>query len=296
MHMNARKIVVVTGVSSGIGFACVDKLINEGYFVFGSVRRAEDASRLSILYGNNFEPLFFDLVDDDAIDAAADIVSTRLGRRTLAGLINNAGAGFPGPLLHISMEHFRQQIAINLTGQLKVIQAFAPLLGASDEKRIGPPGRIVNMSSLSGRFSYPFLGAYCASKFALEAISDALRRELIVYGVDVVIIQPGIIKTQIYDEIETHGVSDIEKTIYAKSANSMRVWALKKLQTALPPARVADAVVSALVARSAPTRIIVEKKWFLNYFLPPILPARLSDWLIAFWLGFHQIRSKRTKE
>ena len=288
-----KRAVVVTGASTGIGLACVETLINSDFFVFGSVRREEDSKVLCERFGDNFASLLFDIVDDAAIDAAAQDVAARLNGKTLAGLVNNAGVAFPGPLLYLPMADFRRQIAINLTGQLKVIQAFAPLLGASDAVRIGPPGRIVNMSSVAGRFAKPFMGAYNASKFGLEGLSDALRRELIVFGVDVIVIEPGMIATPIWDKLEGVDLSSSRGTIYETAAGHVQAWAIDHGRRAPPATWVAKAVKDALCAKKPPARIAVVKNWLADYLLPPILPTRLSDWLVARWLGFDKLRSAR---
>ncbi len=288
-----KRVVVVTGASTGIGLACVEALIDAGFFVFGSVRREEDAACLQEKFGDNVGTLLFDILDDAAIDSAAQAVAARLNGRTLAGLVNNAGVAFPGPLLHLPMEDFRRQIAINLTGQVKVIQAFAPLLGAGDKDRIGAPGRIVNMSSVAGRFAKPFMGAYNASKFGLEGLSDALRRELVVYGVEVVVIQPGMIATPIWDKLESVDLSAFDGAIYQTAARRVQAWAVEHGRAAPPASRVAEAVRLALCAKRPPARIAVVKNWLTDYFLPPLLPTRLSDWLVARWLGFDRLRAAR---
>jgi len=290
-----KRVVVVTGASTGIGLACVETLIDAGFFVFGSVRREQDAQHLQDKFGDAIATLLFDVTDDAAIDAAAQHVAARLDGKTLAGLVNNAGVAFPGPLLHLPMADFRQQIAINLTGQLKVIQAFAPLLGAGDDARIGPPGRIVNMSSVAGRFAKPFMGAYNASKFGLEGLSDALRRELTVYGVDVVVIQPGMIATPIWDKLERVDLSPFEGTLYETATRRVQAWAIEHGRRAPTARRVAEAVKFALCAHKPPARIAVVRNWLTDYFLPPLLPTRFSDWLVARWLGFDKLHKARRR-
>ena len=140
--MAARRSVVVTGTSTGIGWACVKVLVASGFHVFGSVRKQADAERLSKEFGANFTPLIFDVTDEAAVAAAANMVEAVLDGVTLFGLVNNAGITVPGPLLYLKVDDFRHQIAVNLTGPLIVTQAFAPLLGA-DRARQGAPGRIV---------------------------------------------------------------------------------------------------------------------------------------------------------
>jgi NAD(P)-dependent dehydrogenase (short-subunit alcohol dehydrogenase family) len=157
-EQTAAAAAVVTGVSTGIGWGMVKVLVEKGVHVFGSVRKAEDAQRLQGEFGvERFTPLLFDVTDEGAVQAAAEQVRVRLDGRTLLDLVNNAGIGLGGPLLHQSAAEFRQQLEVNLVGPFVVTQAFAPLLGA-DASLSGKPGRIVNMSSVAGKVGYPFLG------------------------------------------------------------------------------------------------------------------------------------------
>src|ERR1700686_3275899 len=183
------KSIVVTGSSTGIGWGIAKVLIGKGFRVFGSVRKAADGERLSREFGPNFMPLIFDVTDVAAVAEAADQVAAALGGETLFGLVNNAGIAVAGPLLYLKLDEFRQQIEINLTGQLIVTQAFAPLLGA-DRSRKGEAGRIVMISSVGGKNANPFLGPYNASKFGLEGMAEALRRELMIFGIDVIVVAP----------------------------------------------------------------------------------------------------------
>ncbi|PPD04544.1 MAG: oxidoreductase [Methylocystis sp.] len=278
------KAVVVTGASTGIGAACVDLLIENGFLVFASVRKDSDAAALTDRHGASVIPLFFDVTDAESIAAAARDVEARLDGETLAGLVNNAGVAVPGPLLHLPIDDFRRQIEVNLIGQLRIIQAFAPLLGAGAQRR-GAPGRIVNMSSVAGRFAAPFLGAYAASKFGLEGMSDALRRELIVYGVDVVLIEPGMIATPIWDKAEATDLAMFEGTTYAAPGRRMLKWLVEAGRRAPGPDVVARAVLRALTAPRPPIRIPVLRNRFTDYTLRSLLPARLVDWLTARRLG-----------
>ncbi len=280
-----QRVVLVTGASTGIGAACVGKLIASGFFVFGSVRTSADAQRLQLRHGCNFTPLIFDLTNDRDILRAVECVDQKLAGANLAGLVNNAGMAVPGPLLHIPMSKFREQIAVNLTGQLQVIQAFAPCLGACKQNRSSAPGRIINMSSVAGRFAAPFLGAYSASKFGFEALSDTLRRELFPFGVKLIIVQPGMIATPIWDKAEDVDFSPYDRTIYAAPARRMREWIINKGRRAPSADKVADAVLRALVVKNPPARIAVVQNRLVDYLLPPLLPTKLADWLIA-----HQMR------
>ncbi len=161
--------VVVTGVSTGIGWGTTKVLIQKGFRVFGSVRKSSDAERLSKEFGENFVPLIFDVTDEPAVQAAAQKVREQLNGETLFGLVNNAGIAVPGPLLFLPTDDFRHQLEVNLVSVLIVTKAFAPLLG-SDRSLHGKPGRIINISSVGGKIGAPFLGAYAASKHGLEGI------------------------------------------------------------------------------------------------------------------------------
>ncbi|MBI1980340.1 MAG: SDR family NAD(P)-dependent oxidoreductase [Methylocystis sp.] len=278
------KAVVVTGASTGIGASCVDLLVEKGFLVFASVRKESDAAALAARHGAAVVPLLFDVTDADAVASAARSVEARLEGETLAGLVNNAGVAVPGPLPHLPIDDFRRQIEVNLIGQLQVIQAFAPLLGAGEERR-GAPGRIVNMSSVAGRFAAPFLGAYNASKFGLEGLSDALRRELMVYGVDVILIEPGMIATPIWDKAEETYLGMFADTAYAAPARRMLKWLVEEGRRAPGPEAVAQAVLRALTDPRPPVRIPVVRNRFTDYTLRSLLPARLVDWLTARRLG-----------
>ena len=181
--------VVVTGASTGIGHAITGVLLERGFTVFGTVRKQVDADRLKAELGDAFTPLRMDVTDQPAILRAADQVRESLGKAKLAGLVNNAGIAVVGPLLHQPPADFRQQLEVNLVAPMMVTQAFAKLLG-SDRTREGTAGRIVNISSVGGKIGGPFLGAYAASKHGLEGMSESLRRELMLYGIDVILIEP----------------------------------------------------------------------------------------------------------
>ncbi len=279
-----KRSVVVTGASTGIGYAIAQTLAREGFHVFAGVRRMDDADRLVEDIGDELTPLIFDVTDPQGLAEAARDVGERLGTTTLAGLVNNAGVAVAGPLLHLPIDELRRQLEINVVAQVAVTQAFAPLLGA-DRSRKGEPGRIVNMSSISGRLAMPFGGAYAASKHAFEAISDALRRELMLYGVDVIVIEPGPIATPIWDKAEAQDHSAFLKTDYRDAIERLRSYMLKRGREGLPPERVAASVLRALLAPKPPTRIPVLSGKFANWILPRALPDRVLDRMVGKRLG-----------
>lgn len=278
------KSVVVTGASTGIGWGCVKVLTGKGFHVYGSVRKQADADRLSKEFGAAFTALIFDVTDEAAVHAAAREVATKLGGETLAGLVNNAGIANPGPLLHVGIDSFRQQMEVNVTGQLIVTQAFAPLLGATPDAKGKTAGRICMMSSVGGKVGMPFVGPYNTSKFALEGLSESLRRELMIYGVDVIVIAPGAIATPIWDKADAIDVSRYANTPFAKSLNVVKGYMLDMGKKGFPPERIGEVVHTALTAANPKTRYIATPDPFGNW-MSNHLPKRMVDKTIAKRLG-----------
>jgi NAD(P)-dependent dehydrogenase (short-subunit alcohol dehydrogenase family) len=272
----------VTGASTGIGAATCLALAQAGIRVFGGVRRRIDADRLAREIGPRFTPLLFDVTDGAAIRAAAREVEGALEGRTLFGLVNNAGIAVIGPLLEVQPGDLRHQLDVNLIGQLAVTQAFAPLLG-TDASRAGRPGRIVMMSSVAGRTASPFMGPYNASKFALEGLAECLRRELMLFAIDVVVIAPGRIATPIWDKAETFDLSSRRESPYLPALERAR-RVIADGRRGLPAARVAHAVVHALTTPQPRTRYTVTPAP-LAHWLFRALPARVLDRIVAKRLG-----------
>jgi NAD(P)-dependent dehydrogenase (short-subunit alcohol dehydrogenase family) len=281
--MANMRSVVVTGTSTGIGWGAAKVLLADGFRVFGSVRKAADAQRLTAEFGENFVPLLFDVTDEAAVYAAAAQVRAALAGETLAGLVNNAGISVPGPLLELPIEDFRRQFDVNLIGVVMVTQAFAPLLGADRELR-GLPGRIVNISSVGGRTATPFLAPYNASKFALEGLSESLRRELLLFGIDVIVVGPGAVVTAIWDKAEQLDLSPYLETPYGPALAKLRDYMLTLGKKGLPPERLGEVIAQALTAPRPKTRYAVTPRP-LEDFLARALPKRALDRLIGRRLG-----------
>ncbi|MFK8104562.1 MAG: SDR family oxidoreductase [Saprospiraceae bacterium] len=271
------KNILITGVSSGIGYATATELLDKGFFVFGSVRSSEDAQRLEKNFGSNFKALLFDVREGEAIAAAFKVVKEMVGSQGLHGLVNNAGMAITGPLLHLEINEFEKQMAINLTGVLKVIQAFAPLLGASLSSPF-PPGRIINISSVAGKITTPFMVPYAASKHALESLSDGLRRELSIYNIKVILIEPGPIKTEIWKKV-INEKKDYGHTDYANILNNMEAQVQKSAANAIPAERVAKLIHRALILNRPKLRyLIAPNQFFIS--LATLLPHRVLDFFI----------------
>lgn len=277
--------VVVTGVSTGIGWGITKVLIQKGFRVFGSVRREEDAKRLVKEFGEAFIPMLFDITDEAGVQSAAQKVHEQLNGETLFGLVNNAGIAIPAPLMHQPIEDFRKQMEVNLIGQLIVTQAFLPLLG-TDRSLNGKPGRIINISSVSGRNGSPFLGAYAASKHALEGFSESLRRELMLYGIDVIIIGPGAVATPIWDKADELDLSPYQHTDYIESATGFQKYAVEEGKRGYPPEKVGEVALHALSAAKPRVRYAVVPGNPIIQVIQSLLPKRVIDGIIARYLGF----------
>jgi NAD(P)-dependent dehydrogenase (short-subunit alcohol dehydrogenase family) len=261
--------VVVTGASTGIGAAITRHLSGRGFRVFGTVRRAEDEAALERA---GVTAVRLDVTDTASIGRARERVERALAGAPLVGLVNNAGIPAAGPLELYPLDEFRRVLDVNLIGALAVTQALLPLLKASR-------GRIVNMSSVAGLGALPFMGPYAASKFGLEAMSDSLRRELLPFGVRVIVIEPGSFKTAIWSKVEAMDLRRYAGTPYATVLDRFRRAALRGAERAPPPDKVVRAVWRALTARRPPLRMIVTPNGWLDR-IPSWIPDRWLDWLI----------------
>ena len=274
------KYVLITGVSKGIGYDATRYLTEKGFFVIGSVRKEEDTARLSVQFPSNFKAVLFDVTDEEAIKSAATEVKSILGGQALYGLINNAGIAVPGPLKYVSSEELTKQLDVNVLGVHKVTNTFAPLLGATRDFK-HEAGRIINISSVSGLFASPFTGAYSISKFALESMNDVYRREFLPFGVKVIAIQPGPIKTPIWDKVK-------EVDLAARFPNTDYNDILPKAQdiiksaekNALPVEKISELLYKILTVKSPKLRYMVHHNKLGFNLMRRLMPTRIVDWII----------------
>jgi NAD(P)-dependent dehydrogenase (short-subunit alcohol dehydrogenase family) len=252
--------------------------------VFGSVRKQADGERVQGELGEQFTPLLFDVTDEGAVATADSQVSQTVGSNGLAGLVNNAGIAVAGPLMYLPLEDFRRQMEVNLLGQLAVTQKFLPLLGAVLNAP-HPPGRIINISSVSGKVVYPFMGPYAASKHALEAISDALRRELLIFGIDVIVIGPGSVQTPIWDKAQELDIEPYSETPYKEMMEGMKKVFVRQGKSGIPVEKVSEVIFEALTKEKPKTRYAIARKLLSGWLLPRYLPARMFDNMVAKRLG-----------
>jgi NAD(P)-dependent dehydrogenase (short-subunit alcohol dehydrogenase family) len=277
------KSVVITGASSGIGWATAKLLLDRGFRVFGSVRKAADAERLKREFGANFTALLFDVTDEAAVLSAAREVRAALGGETLAGLVNNAGVAVAGPVLELAADDFRRQMDVNVVGPIIATQAFGPLLG-SDPSLNGPKGRIVMISSVAGKNGNPLMSAYSASKHAIEGLSESLRREMMLFGIDVIIVAPGAVKTPIWAKAEEVDVSPYRNSPYFPALQGIRKFMKQLDENGLPPEKIAERIYEVLTSPNPRVRYQITPDP-MRHLITSVLPKRTVDKIIAKRLG-----------
>lgn len=275
--------VVITGASTGIGWATAKLLLDRGFRVFGSVRKPADAERLKTEFGANFTPLLFDVTDEAAVLAAAREVRGVLGGETLAGLVNNAGIAVAGPVLELAADEFRRQMDVNVIGPIIATQAFGPLLG-SDPSLKGPKGRIVMISSVAGKSGNPLTAAYAASKHAIEGLSESLRREMMLFGIDVIIVAPGPVKTPIWSKAEEVDISAYRNSPYLPALEGAREFTKHFSEIGLPAERIAQTIAGALTSANPRVRYQITPDP-MRHLITGMLPKRMVDRIIARRLG-----------
>ena len=272
--------VVVTGVSTGIGYETARTLAGRGFHVFGSVRRAVDADRLKAEFGDQFTPLQFDLRDTQAISAAADVVRSSLRGQRLSALVNNVAMALGGPLALQPIDEVRQQFEVNVIGTIAVTQAFIPLLG-SDPSFHGNPGRVVNISSIGGRIGFPMMAAYAGTKFAIEGISESLRRELLLYGIDVIVIAPHSTNTPFLDKAEAQDLSMYDNTPYQRPGKLVLDFSVRDGRKGYHPRQIAEVIYKAITVKKPRARYSVVPKPLEAWLLSKVFPTRFIDRMMA---------------
>jgi NAD(P)-dependent dehydrogenase (short-subunit alcohol dehydrogenase family) len=276
-----KGFALVTGASSGIGEACAKHLAGLGFNVFAGVRKQADGERIA---GDRIEPVIIDVSDDGSVASASEQVRGAVGNTGLAGLVNNAGIAVAGPLEFVDIAEFQKQLDVNVTGVLRTTQAMLPMIRLAR-------GRIVNISSIGGRVAIPLVGPYAASKFALEGMSDSLRRELRPWGMHVALIEPGAVATPIWDkgvdqanELDRDAPPEVRER-YGEIIDAVRKESEKNRTEGVPPQEVAEAVAHALTASKPKTRYLVGRDAKMRGPMAKAMPDRLMDAAISRALG-----------
>ena len=277
------KTVVITGASTGIGRSTAEYLAANGWQVFAGVRKEKDGVALTEADAH-IKHILLDVTNPEQVDAAVETIRAALEGQKLAGLINNAGIANMGPLAVQPLDQFKAHFDVNVFGLLRASQAFAPLLGM-DESLAGKPGRIVNITSVGGRLASPFLGAYTATKHAVESMTDSLRRELVIFGIDAIAVGPGAVKTPIWDKAEDANSSNpYSNSPWAKPIDKFSETMLEGGRTGLDPEVIAKTIENALTARKPKARYAPVPDKLTNFTLPMLLPKRVVDGF--FWKRF----------
>jgi NAD(P)-dependent dehydrogenase (short-subunit alcohol dehydrogenase family) len=275
-----QRAVVVTGASTGIGRATVVELVSAGFQVFGTVRREADAESLHRQFPDLVTPVIMDLLDEDSVRAAGAVVNAA---GPLFGLVNNAGAAIPSPLETMPIEVFRRQIEINLTGQLLVTQVMLPALHRSADET--GDARIIMIGSISGRLSVPMLGGYGAAKHGLAGMSSSLRAELAPFKIKVVLIEPGAIKTPIWNRGLEAGQQvrskDPDRNIrYADQIKTATAWTRRGEASGLDASAAAKVILDALLRDNPAPRQVVGRDAKVMAAMVRMLPFRALYGLI----------------
>ena len=276
--------IFITGASSGIGEACALGLDKRGYHVFAGVRREEDGQSLCQRASKRLLPVMVDVADREQVKAAAETVRQALAEKPLVGLINNAGISVNGPLEFTPIDMLRHQLEINVVSQVSVTQLFLPLLRKSQ-------GRIINVGSVAGVFASPMMGPYCASKYAMEAISDVMRRELKPWKIRVCLLEPGNIATKIWGKAIDRAERIINDSpeellpLYEPLIEKIRKHAADSEKNAQSPDVVVKTVVHALTSARPKTRYRMGPKASAQKVIS-WLPDTIQDRLIASFLNW----------
>ena len=280
------RTVLITGVSTGIGKSIAEELLRNNFYVIGSVRKQEDAKHLSEKFPNKFNSVIFDVTDYKSIEESKTGVKKILKANDsyLCSIINNSGIALGGPVQYLDIEIFKKQFEVNFFGLISVTKIFLDLLIESNTRPL--KNKIINIGSISGKRSYPFVAPYTSSKHALEGLNDSLRRELLLHGIDVVLIQPGPIKTPIWDKVPNIEDNPFLNTEYEIPLRKFNKGYLKAIEAeGYHPSIVGKKVVSIMQTNKPKTRYVITRKIFKNYYIPGFLPDRWVDRMVGKMLG-----------
>ena len=268
--------LLISGASTGIGKAIALYFADKGWTVWAGVRKEEDANTLHD-EDIRIRPVMLDVTKEDSIADCIAKISAELDGKRLDGLVNNAGIANMAPIALQPLDDFKAHFAVNTFGVLALTQAALPLLG-TDETRAGKPGRIVNITSMGGKLTAPFLGAYCATKHAVESLSASFRRELLPFGIDCVVVGPGSVKTPIWEKAgEKTKDTPYQDTPWGESLKKFADEFISGGEDGLEPEEVAKVVETALTDPTPKARYAPVPNKLMNWTLPRLLPTRMVD-------------------
>lgn len=278
--------VLITGASTGIGEACALWMAQQGWIVYAGVRKPADGERLAALH-ERIRPITLDVAKPADIAAAAQHIAAQVGTAGLNGLVNNAGIAVASPVEFVSMEELRYQFDVNVFGLVETTQAFLPLLRQAT-------GRVVMMGSVSGRVSTALMAPYAASKYAVEAIGDALRQELLPWGLQVSIVEPGRIITPIWEKGRQWAdgaepnMPPLAQQFYGRAIKRLRHLTVKAEKEGVPATEVAKVVHHALTDGAPRPRYVVGPDAHIQLWLKRLAPTRVFDGLLVKMMGHYR--------
>ena len=269
------KIICITGASSGLGLDMTRQLHEEGHDLIVTVRKATDEQSLYERFGKErLTVVRMDISTDSEVENAAEEIMKALGDHPLDVLINNAGIVAPGPIMYLPIGELRNQFEVNVFGLIHFTQKLLPAISRSSN------AAIINISSVSGLITSPFTAAYSASKFALEALSDGMRRELKPFGVKVVVVEPGPVKTPIWSKNTSVSEKYLD-TPYAPLLKQAQKVIENTEKDAIPPSRVSDVISKIVSSRKPKTRYIVAKRAWVYWLFSRVIPDTWLDKLLV---------------
>ena len=273
--------VLVTGVSTGIGKAIAEELLKNDFLVIGSVRKKNDAEYFEENYKNNFKSIILDVTKKKDIENAKKEVEKILleNKSYLCSIVNNSGIALGGPVRYLDVDIFRKQFEVNFFGLIEVTKSFLDLL--IDNNKYKMKNKIINIGSISGKRAYPFVAPYTSSKHALEGFSDALRRELLIHNLDVVLIQPGPIRTAIWEKAPSIEDNPFLKTEYEVPLRKFFKGYIQMGKNGYNPDIIGKRVVKVLMMNNPKTRYVITPQKIKNYLIPGFLPDRWVDRLTS---------------
>ena len=278
----ASNFVFVTGVSSGIGNSITKSLLKKGFRVIGTIRNEKDKATAQTSFGENFYPVITDITNADSVKEAIHQCHKILAGSGLGGLINNAGVALGGPIADMSMDDIKLHFEVNVFGLLQITKAFLPLLGV-DENHPDLPGKIINITSVAGKFAAPFLGPYAGSKYAIEGISDSLRRELLPYGIDVIVVGPGNVITPIWDK--GINLKRYEGSKFYNTYKNFAEYAVNESASGHTADEMGDLIANVFTNQKPKARYAFVKGRLKNWIIPRMIPTRMMDKMIGKQLG-----------
>lgn len=271
-----KQAIFITGAGSGIGLACTQLFIDKGFFVFGSVMSQQEQQQVNAQFHHDFMPILMDITQEQDIHNAFDLVKKHITSMKFRGLINIAGVIYNGPLMDVTKQQFEHILAVNTVAVHMMTKIFLPLLETQDKVR----NKVINISSQSGLRTLPFTGIYSASKFALEALSNAMRCEYSIFGIDVCLIEPGQIQTPMAKQILENVQIKPSHPIYAEPMQIFSERTQNSFSKGIPMEKIVDTIYTAFISSNAKSRYEIHSDFIRDAIIFRKMPIKLQKILL----------------